>query len=348
MSPALAIVDVLRKRGPCEAVLLGTSRRGEQALLADSPVEGIPIYLGGRGPLDHVRAFKLARTVLKQRRPDAVIGLGGYPSIAGVMAARSRRHRVVLLEQNAVPGRANEMLAKLGCGMLAGVESAPDHSSQKGDNTTRLDVVGTPVRTPIASLASASPMRHAACREILLLGGSQGAQSLSRAFLDAVELNIDLLGKWKIAHQAPADDVADVEDFYRTIGVAADVRPFFDDVPARLARGPLVVSRAGGSTIAELACAGVPTLLVPHAAALRDHQLLNAGIVTAAGGGLIVEEHELHRLAVLFKQLLRDPLRRCRMATAIRSLARPEAAANVVERLGLVPGPYKRDHRKVA
>lgn len=325
--PAVAVLETLRQRCEVDAYLLGTSRPAERVLVDQFALTHVDLYGAQRSAMSHLGAFMAARRTLSRLRPDVAIGLGGYASVGGILAARSLGIRTVLLEQNAVPGRATSLLSKIAANVYLGLPVSRGRLAA--------ELLGTPVRTEIAKLASLPTNRVAGCREILVLGGSQGSRVVSDSVLNALAENQESFVDCEFAHQAPADDVDDIAERYRVLGLRADVRPYFDDVPERLSRGPMVVSRAGGTTVAELACAGVPAVLIPHSQAFRDHQTLNARVAEVRNGAVLVAEHEIDRLGGVLAWLAQTPMARVRLAVGIRCLAKPEAALAVATGLGL-------------
>ena len=319
--PGLAVRSALvREHGHVDATFLGTSRPGEVATLRGEGVRHMPLFGMTRRRRDYAAALWTARRELRRLRPDHVIGLGGYASVPGVLAAQWLGIPITLLEQNAVCGRATDALARFAGGVLGGLPVA--------EPPPRFDVVGTPVRPAFQRLA----LRPAArCRwpgGLLVLGGSQGSRAVNDAALRAAGELRGLLRGLPISHQAGGEETDRVRAAYRRVGLDADVRPFFEDMARRLEGGPVVVSRAGGTTLAELACAGVPTVLIPHARSVRDHQRVNAA--AAPGVAVVAEGGDL---TGPLRSLLSLPLDRVRAAAALRTIARPEAARAVAVRL---------------
>lgn len=328
--PAVAVLESLRQRCEVEAYLLGTSRPAERALVDQFALTHVDLYGTQRSAASHVRAFMAARRTLSRLRPEVAIGLGGYASVGGILAARSLGIRSVLLEQNAVPGRATSLLSKFADKVYCGLPFAHGRIDA--------ELLGTPVRNEVANLASLPTNRVAGCREVLVLGGSQGSRVVSDSVISALADDRESFVDCEFAHQAPADEVDDITERYRVLGLHAVVRPYFDDVPERLSRGPMVISRAGGTTVAELACAGVSAVLIPHSEAFRDHQTLNARVAEVRNGAVLVAEHEIDRLGGVLAWLAQTPMARVRLAGGIRCLAKPEAALAVATELGLQVG----------
>ncbi len=329
--PALALARLL-KRQSIEVVWLGT-RRGLEARIV--PAEPIPIEwlsvggLRGKGlatllaaPVRVGIALLQALRVMWRRRPFVVIGLGGFVTGPGGLAAWLMRRPLIIHEQNAIAGFTNRCLAHLAREVL---EAFPG-SFGAG---VRARAIGNPVREEIAE--TPSPAERFAARggpiRILVIGGSQGATRLNTIVPLAmaslpesipVEVRHQSGNRW---HEAAARA-------YEAAGVRAEVTPFIDDMAAAYGWADLVVCRAGALTISELAAAGVGAILVPFPAAVDDHQTANARYLVNAGAAALIDERELTaaRLAAELARLCatREPL--LAMAERARALARPRAA----------------------
>jgi UDP-N-acetylglucosamine--N-acetylmuramyl-(pentapeptide) pyrophosphoryl-undecaprenol N-acetylglucosamine transferase len=334
--PALAIAEMLRASR--EIVWLGTQAGIESRLVpaAGYPVEWIEVEgLRGKGvgrwltaPLRLLRAVAQARKALARRRPGVVLGLGGFASGPGGIAAWLAGTPLVVHEQNAVAGLTNRWLARLASLIAEGFPGsfpAAQHAIY----------VGNPVRPDIASLPAPrqrfesrnGPMR------LFVFGGSQGALALNRLVPAAVALLPESRRPW-VLHQTGTKDREATEAAYRAAGVQADVRPFIDDMAAAYANADLVISRSGASTVSELAAAGVGAILVPYPAAVDDHQTRNAEWLGRVSAAQVVAEAGLtapelaNRLATLFGN---GRARLLAMAEAARSLAVTDAARRVAD-----------------
>jgi UDP-N-acetylglucosamine--N-acetylmuramyl-(pentapeptide) pyrophosphoryl-undecaprenol N-acetylglucosamine transferase len=342
---------------PAEALAAELVARGERiALMTDarsaafeSPAFGSAERfvlkvsgLVGRGAKAAAKgAFALAAGTLEARRiltrldAAAVVGFGGYPSVPPIIAARtlSRTNRPVtaLHEQNAVLGRANRLLAP-GADLLA----VSSQDTSRIPERAKLEVVGNPVRPTLAALAGqgyAPPAEDGAVR-LLVLGGSLGA----RIFADVVPAAIAALpdalrGRLVVTQQTRAEDLPCVETAYREAGVPADLSPFFGDIATRLAMAHFVIARAGASTVAELACAGRPSILVPLPNAIDDHQTANARSLAAVGAAWLMPQPAFTADA-LSRQLgavLTSPAVLARAAAAAAKEAHPGAARRLAD-----------------
>ena len=283
--------------------------------------------LSGRGLRAVSAAAKLSRGVLQARtilaRLDAaaLVGFGGYPSVAPVLASRllHRRPRVILHEQNAVLGRANRALAR-----FADIVALSFPVTQHAPTHARL--TGNPVRPDIVP----SPIDPDGLR-LLVLGGSLGARVLS----DVVPAAVALLGiPVRVTQQCRAEDLPRVRDAYASHGIAADLAPFFSDVAARLAEANLVVARAGASTVAELAAVGRPAILVPLPHAIDDHQTANARALEAAGGAWVIPQPKFTpaALAACIAAALPELTQAAHAAASLADADAAGALADLVER----------------
>ncbi len=337
--PALAVASELRAR-EVPVVWLGT-RRGIEARLV--PEHGIAIewlsIAGVRGkrlgtrlvfPLRVLRALAQAWSVFGRRRPCLALGMGGFVSGPGGLAAWLRRVPLVIHEQNAIPGLTNRVLARFATRTL---EAVP--RSFQGLAPGRVLHTGNPVRPEIAALPP--PAQRLAGREgplrVLVLGGSRGAAALNRIVpLACAAVAVD--ARPAIWHQTGEHGVpAEVREAYRGAGIEARVETFVADMAAAYAWSDLVVCRAGAITVAELAAAGAASILVPFPHAVDDHQTENARFLSGAGAAVLAPERELtpERLADHLQALSGARRRLLSMACAARDLARPQAAARVAD-----------------
>jgi UDP-N-acetylglucosamine--N-acetylmuramyl-(pentapeptide) pyrophosphoryl-undecaprenol N-acetylglucosamine transferase len=279
-----------------------------------------------------------ARALLRRLNPSAVIGFGGYPSLPTVLAATQLRIPTALHEQNAVLGRANRLLARR---VAAIATSFTEVKFLGGELSARVTVTGNPVRPGIRAVRTDMYAEPAAGEKfrILVVGGSQGASIFSKVVPAAAAiLAPPLRERLEISQQARAEDLEAARAAYAALGMTPDLRPFFDDVPARLAAAHLVICRSGASTVAELATVGRPAILVPYPHATDDHQTANAQALSALGGGWVTLNSEFNAmsLAERLSALLADPAPLSRAAAAAHAAGRPDAAerlADLVQRL---------------
>lgn len=331
--PGLALAEALRREdASLDVVWVGTRGRVEETAV---PAAGLPIefvdvaFLKGRRGLVLVgaiarmptAAWQAARLVARYR-PVAVVGVGGFASgpVGAVAAALGRP--TFVLEQNAVPGATNRLLARVADTVYASFES-----SRASFGSAIVKVLGNPVRREL--LANAHRRRPGGRIEILVIGGSQGARVLNEAVPGLIAelrgVGVDV----GVRHAAGKGNAGTVAAAYSSAGVTdARVDEFIDDMAAAYSDCDFVVGRAGATTIAELTAIGMPSLLVPFARAADDHQTKNALAVVEAGGAVMIPEHELDagRGVRLLGPILGHPDVLDRMAAAARRIGRPDAA----------------------
>lgn len=329
--PALAVAEALHGRGVDTMVL--TDRRGAR-LMGATPHHVLPaaspfqrgILRRGKAMVQLAAGLAMTLAMMVRRRPAAVVGFGGYPSFAPLLGARLTGVPAMLHEQNAHLGRANHLLARW-CGHLA--LSWPGTRNLPARVTSFLS--GMPVRAAFFAAKPTTPKADDRLT-LMIVGGSLGAAIFAELVPDAVaRLDDDLRARLQIVQQCRAEQCDALAVRYRTIGMDADIRPFFDDMPAQLAASTLVISRAGASSVAELAAAGRAAILIPFAAAMDDHQTANARQLETAGGGRCLAEAGLDAdsLAAVITEMLADHTALAAMGASGRSLAAPEAADDI-------------------
>lgn len=327
--PALAVADAMRDAG-WRVVWLG-ARSGMEATLV--PSRGYEMawvrFAGLRGkglaaklllPLNLLVAFWQSARAIFARRPDVVLGMGGYISFPGGMMASLLNRPLAIHEQNSISGLANKALAHLADRVLVAFPGA----------LARGELVGNPVRAEIARLAP--PEERFSARSgplrVLVVGGSLGAAALNDTVPRALAL-VPADVRPRVVHQSGAKHIDQLRASYAAAGVAATLVPFIEDMASAYAEADLVVCRAGATTIAELAAAGAASLLVPFPFAVDDHQTSNARYLADRGAAILVQQRDLspEGLAELLRGLTRERLRE--MAGRARSAAKPDATAAV-------------------
>jgi UDP-N-acetylglucosamine--N-acetylmuramyl-(pentapeptide) pyrophosphoryl-undecaprenol N-acetylglucosamine transferase len=274
-----------------------------------------------------------ARRLLGRLAADAVVGFGGYASVPTTLAGARLGLRVVLHEQNAVLGRANRLLAPRAHAIATGFSQVQSIAAAE---RAKVVMTGNPVRPTIAECGRrpygapgpSDPLR------LLVFGGSQGAQAFNDLIPTALcGLPEDLRRRLSVSQQVPGGAVAAVEAAHGRCGLSATLAAFFDDMPERLADSHLVICRAGASTVAELAAAGRPAILVPFPAATDDHQTANARAFAEAGGGWLMPQAELtpERLSERLAALFGEPATLARAASCAGGFARRDAAARLAD-----------------
>lgn len=322
-------------------VLLITDHRGSGFGPELPQVETVAITAGGIAGIGLVRrlrnAAKLAmgylqaRGHLRRSGADCVVGFGGYPSLPPVLAGAHLGLRIVLHEQNAVMGRANRFLASRADAICTSFRHVESFGSALESKVT---VTGNPVRATILEVGRrpfAVPNEGDALR-LLVVGGSQGALAFNELVPAAVaQLPENLRWRLTVQQQVPGQAVREIAQRYDEIAVAHELAPFFADIPERLARSHLILARAGASTVAELAAAGRPAIMVPFPSATDDHQTHNAQALSDVGGGWLMPQNSLtvEGLAERLASLLSDPALLARAAGCAKTAAFPEAGARL-------------------
>ena len=296
------------------------------------------IFITGRGLLALIMGFTEARRLVRRLQPSLAVGFGGYPTIPPILAAGLAGVPTIIHEQNAVLGRANRRLAR---GARAFALSFERTAKLSDAGAARARVVGNPVREEIAALAAHPYTSPTDIVQILVLGGSLGAQVFSKIVPSAFEsMAPEVRLRFRVAQQCRPEDIDSVRATYRTLQMPVELATFFDDVPQRLARSHMVICRAGASTVAEMTAAGRPALYVPFPHAADDHQTDNARAVESGGGGWVFPQPEFTpgALAGWLEAALEDPQALSAVADAARTLGNPSAVdrlADMVE--GLLP-----------
>jgi UDP-N-acetylglucosamine--N-acetylmuramyl-(pentapeptide) pyrophosphoryl-undecaprenol N-acetylglucosamine transferase len=336
--PGIALAREIKRRAPDASIVFVGTAAGVEARVV--PREGFPLELirvtglKGQSKLRLARGFAVlplsaldAWRVISRHRPDVVIGVGGFASGPVLMLAALRRYPTMLLEQNALPGVTNRLLARVVRAAAVTFEEAMSFFPGTGF------VTGNPVRPEFfAHDTSATPPGAA---RVLIFGGSQGAHAINMAMVAAAP-RLAAAGAQRLAitHQTGERDVELVRDAYRRGGLEARVEAFLYEMDREMTNTDVVVARAGATTLSELAAAGKAAVLVPLPTAADDHQRKNAEVIARAGGAVVIEERELNgdRLADAILRLTQNAAERSAMAQAIRTFARPDAAARIADK----------------
>jgi len=341
MFPAQALARELLSRDI--AVVLITDARGggfgpdlpqvETHHIRAGAMAGAGIFNKLRSVAELGLGYLQARGHISRCGAEVAVGFGGYPSVPTIMAAAHRGLHVVLHEQNSVLGRANRLLAS----RAAVIATSFDRVDGVADaDRGKLCFTGNPVREAIAAVGArpyavpgdGDPLR------LLVVGGSQGARVFNEVVPAAVAKLPEALRRRLTVHQqVPGEENEAVTAAYDSCGVEHELAAFFKDVPERLAAAHLVISRAGASTVAELAAAGRPAVMVPFPSATDDHQTSNAQALVEAGGGWLMPQSSLNAdsLAERLGSLLSSPALLARAAGCARATARLEAARDLAD-----------------
>ena len=334
--PGIAVAHEIVRRIPGARVTFAGTAQGLEAkavpregfeldLIRSSGLKGKSLGSRLRGAALLAPGLWDAWQILSRRRPAVVIGVGGYSSGPVVLMAAVRRQRTLVLEQNAVPGLTNRLLARV---VDAAAVSYRDTLQFFGG---RGIVAGNPVRAEFFTMPPAAG--RVAPPRVLILGGSQGAHAINVAVVAAAADMARRTPGLEIVHQTGVRDEQWVREQYAAAGIRARAERFLDPVVPEVMNADLVICRAGATTLAELAAAGRPAVLIPFPAATDDHQRKNAQVFAAAGAAVVIDEREItvERLAAVTQELLADRARHGAMATAMRGLARPDAARRIVD-----------------
>jgi len=347
--PALAVADELRARG-WEVFWLGTKNGLEARVVPAAGIEMVWVSMGGmRGksvlkklllPLMLLVAFGQSLRVILQRRPDVVLGMGGYTAFPGGMMASLLNRPLVIHEQNSVGGLTNRVLACLADRVLTAFPQAFKNAADKPIpcRSVATEWVGNPVRSGIAAMANnertdiatTTRVPHSGPLRLLVVGGSLGASALNELIPKALaQLPSDK--RPLVVHQSGRQHLEVLRANYAAAGVEADVCDYIEDMAAAYRACDFAVCRAGAMTVAELACAGVPAVLVPFPFAVDDHQTGNAEFLSTAGAAWLIQQKELsaEKLAELIRGLDRTTL--AAMSEKALALAKPDATRQVAD-----------------
>ena len=346
--PGIAVARELLARAPdAQVTFVGTAAGIEARVI---PREGLTLDLirsagiKGKSLQSVARGLMLlplsaldAAQVISRRRPSLVVGVGGYSSGPIVLLAALRGIPTLLMEQNAMPGLTNRTLAPFVNAVAITFQESGKYFGSKAF------VSGNPVRTEFFGGLKADhqggthghDIQPPGAARVLVFGGSQGAHAINLAMVEAAARLAAAASRLAITHQTGERDLEMVRDGYRRAGLEARVEPFLFEMDREMTSADVVVCRAGATTLAELAAAGTPSILVPLPTATDDHQRKNAQAVVRQGAALMVEQRDLSgdRLASEVLALAGDAEQRRRMSEAARALARPDAAKAIVDKV---------------
>ena len=329
--PALAVADYLRSKG-WRIIWLGAPRSMEAELVPQHGYEMANVRFSGlRGkgllrklmlPLNLLLALGQSGAALLRHRPDVVLGMGGYITIPGGIMAALMRRPLLIHEQNSIAGLSNKILARLAARVLSGFPHVLPSA----------EWCGNPVRDSITMLPEPQ-VRYAArsgVLNLLVLGGSLGAKAINDCVPQALAL-LPQASRHNVLHQTGKQHLESVRAAYQQAAVHADPQPFLNDMAQHYAWADIVICRAGALTIAELAAAGVASILVPFPFAVDDHQTGNARFLSERGAAALLPQTELkpQPLANLLQGITRE--RALNMAQSARKLAKPEATLCVAQ-----------------
>ncbi len=349
MIPAHALAIELMARG--HHVALITDDRGAKipGLFGDVPVHILPAGRIGKSPLSWVRGARaiwsgrsMAQRLYESFRPTAVIGFGGYPALPALLAAFKSGIPTVIHEQNAVLGRVNRLAASRVDAIATGF---PNVERVRAVHQSKLHLVGNPVRPEILALRDQSfpAIDDDSVFRVMVIGGSQGANILSQVVPDGLAmLPPALKRRLQVTQQCRPEDIEHVRARYADLGIPADLATYMTDIPERLGWTHLMIARSGASTLAEVAAAGRPSILVPLPSATDDHQTANCAELVAAGGARMIPQGQFTpvELAKQMQKLGLEPEGLISAAKRAWHCGRPHAAkdlADLVENMGKPP-----------
>jgi UDP-N-acetylglucosamine--N-acetylmuramyl-(pentapeptide) pyrophosphoryl-undecaprenol N-acetylglucosamine transferase len=278
--------------------------------------------------------IRVARKLISRLKPVVVVGFGGYPTVPPLLAATRLGVPAMIHEQNAVMGRANKALAARVQGIAGGFLPEDGGVFREKAVTT-----GNPVRPAIIAAANVpyAPSHPGEPFNLVVFGGSQGAQFFSKAMPTAISLLDDALRvRLRITQQVRPEDMEMVSGCVAKLEMGADIAPFFTDMAERLAAAHLVICRSGASTVSEISVIGRPAVLVPYPHALDHDQAANAAALAETGGAKVIAQSDLspEKIAAILTAVMNDPEKLARMAAAAKQAGKPDAAnllADMVE-----------------
>ena len=336
--PALAVAHELVERHTADILFVGTARGMEIRLVPEAgfklrlievgPLKNVSLVTRLRTFLDLPRSIVACRRLIREFKPNVVFGVGGYASGPGMAAALQLKVPTLAFEPNAMPGFANRLVGKR-------VQAAAVNFPAAARWFHNPEVTGIPVRPEFFAIGAAP----AGPPHLLIFGGSQGARLFNQTLPGIVSALLEAVPGLTALHQSGARHIEPTRAAYAASGADPSrwrVEPFLNDMPARFAQAHLVMSRSGASTVAELAAAGKPALLVPFAAAADDHQTRNAEVMVEAGAAAMLGETDLAnptKLLDTLAGLLNSPQTLAKMASAARTQAHPHAAERIADRL---------------
>jgi UDP-N-acetylglucosamine--N-acetylmuramyl-(pentapeptide) pyrophosphoryl-undecaprenol N-acetylglucosamine transferase len=335
--PGLAVAEELKKRGCSVALLISPKEIDQQAVKSARDVEIFTLPAVGLQNRNYfsfaasfVKSLFAARKIFRQRKPQAVLAMGGFTSAPPVFVAKDMGAKTFLHESNTIPGRANRFLSRFMDEAFVGFPEAAARLKAR-----KVSVTGTPVRTQF------QPRDAAKCRAalgldpnlptIFVVGGSQGASGLNGMILSALPLLAQK--NWQWLHLTGANDFGKVKAAYAARNLKAVIKPFLAEMDLALGAATACVSRAGASSLAEIAAMRLPSLLVPFPAAADNHQFFNAAAFEKTGAAKLLEQKDStpEKIAEILIELVEDELPRTEIQNALAQWHAPDAAVRIAE-----------------
>ncbi len=340
--PAISIAEeILERNGGNEVLFVGTEQGIEKRILPEKGyrvelikskgIVGKSFFQKVTAVISILGAMLSSLRILRDFRPDAVIGVGGYASGPTLLCASMSSIPTAVCEQNSVPGLANRILSRFVGKIFITFEESKEHLPAE-----KTVLTGNPIRRDLARGAAEKKPRQSTPRNVFVLGGSQGARKLN----EIVPLSLGKLGEQvNVTHQTGETQIESVRETYRQLGISAEVFGFTDNMSRIYEKTDLAICRAGSGTLSEITAFGIPSILVPIASSTHDHQLKNARVLESNAAAVVVEEKELSvegLRAVMEKTLEQTTLGR--MAENSKKLARPHAAREIVNEIERIIG----------
>jgi len=344
--PAVAIAEEFLERSRMNDLLFIGTRRGLEARLLPGlgfalrtiivegvKGKGVKGLIGGLMKIP--RGIAQSVSILREFRPDMVLGVGGYASGPAVMAARWMGIRTAIAEQNAVPGFTNRILGKFVDRVFL---TFPDREGRFA--AAKTIVTGNPVRKDFLERTPRA-RKEKDSFSILIFGGSQGARAVNRAVVEAMQYLKDMKDKLVVTHQTGEADLDKISAAYRDLGIRADVRPFITVMPSAYGAADLLICRAGATSIAEITAVGKASILIPFPFAVGGHQELNARVLADAGAARMILEDELdgEMLAGVIRKLVDNPETVRKMEEESKKLGNVKAAGRIVDECMVLLNP---------
>jgi UDP-N-acetylglucosamine--N-acetylmuramyl-(pentapeptide) pyrophosphoryl-undecaprenol N-acetylglucosamine transferase len=336
--PALAVANVMRERG-WDIFWLGRRESFEARVVPEAGIamEWIDIQgLRGKGlltkllmPLQLFRAVLQSISVIRRRKPDVVLGMGGFAAGPGGLAAKLTGRPLVIHEQNTIPGMTNQWLSRFAVRVFEAFPNsfAADRGAQCSGNPVRPEMfMVKSITEKLSDYTGRNP-------RLLIIGGSLGAQAFNELLPAAIKQLNDKSINPEVRHQAGRDKIDAAREAYSRMNVDAEVVPFIDDMQAAYSWADLVVCRSGALTVSELAAAGTPSLLIPFPFAVDDHQTGNGNFLVNAGAAVLFQQKDLNagKLAEELEVLFADSGRLQAMGEAAKKLSQPIAASIIAD-----------------
>jgi len=336
--PGIAIAEEFLKRdNKAQVVFIGTQRGIESRLLGqlgyelrEIDIEGVK----GRGIKALIKvvyqipkSLWQSRRILKQFRPEIVMGVGGYASGPAVLAAHFMSIPTAIAEQNAIPGATNKILGNFVDKIFVTYEQSKTFFPQ-----AKVIFSGNPVRESLAAQSSRTK-KERAYRQLLIFGGSQGAEAINKSVMNMLPQLQHMKDKVRILHQTGSRQMEEMKTAYEQYGIEAEVTPFIVGMADAYADADLIICRAGATSLAEITAAGKAAILIPYPWATNDHQLKNAQALEAEGAAALIPELELSgaKLFDVVENLLRDEKRLRKMEENSLRISKIDAAATIVD-----------------